>query len=196
MGNFNRGDRSDRGSDRGSQGGRGGSSYGNRGGGSRGGFGGGRGGFGGGSRGGYGGQSEDRQMFQATCAECGNACDVPFRPNGNKPVYCRDCFAQINAGPDGRRDDRGDRGDRGSRRPPTRNFDRDRSNDVSGRSAEHIDQQFAQLNEKLDKILRRLTPSYARPAASTDAESVDVEIGDEAVADDTSSDNDTTESQS
>lgn len=160
MGNFNRGDRSDRGSDRGPQGGRGGSSYGNRGGSSRGGFGGSRGGFGGGNRGGYSSQGEDRQMFQATCAECGNACDVPFRPNGNKPVYCRDCFAKINAGPDGRGDDRG------SRRPPTRNFDRDRvSGGVSGRSAEHIDQQFAELNEKLDKILRRLTPSYARPSA-------------------------------
>jgi CxxC-x17-CxxC domain-containing protein len=31
-------------------------------------------------------------MFKATCASCGNACEVPFKPNGSKPIYCRDCF--------------------------------------------------------------------------------------------------------
>lgn len=43
--------------------------------------------FGGGDRG-------DRpQLYQATCAECKKSCEVPFRPNGEKPVYCRDCFS-------------------------------------------------------------------------------------------------------
>lgn len=32
------------------------------------------------------------QMHQATCAQCGKSCEVPFRPNGQRPVYCRDCF--------------------------------------------------------------------------------------------------------
>lgn len=36
--------------------------------------------------------SEPRQMFDATCAQCGVQTQVPFRPNGLKPVYCRDCF--------------------------------------------------------------------------------------------------------
>jgi CxxC-x17-CxxC domain-containing protein len=31
-------------------------------------------------------------MFPATCANCGKACQVPFRPSGEKPVYCNDCF--------------------------------------------------------------------------------------------------------
>ena len=31
-------------------------------------------------------------MHKATCADCGNVCEVPFRPNGEKPVYCNDCF--------------------------------------------------------------------------------------------------------
>lgn len=26
------------------------------------------------------------------CAECGTLARVPFRPNGNKPVYCNYCF--------------------------------------------------------------------------------------------------------
>lgn len=34
----------------------------------------------------------EQQRFQATCNECQKVCEVPFRPNGKKPVYCRDCF--------------------------------------------------------------------------------------------------------
>jgi CxxC-x17-CxxC domain-containing protein len=35
-----------------------------------------------------------REMFDATCAQCGIATQVPFRPTAGRPVYCRDCFAQ------------------------------------------------------------------------------------------------------
>jgi CxxC-x17-CxxC domain-containing protein len=34
-----------------------------------------------------------REMFQATCSTCGKVAEVPFKPRGDKPVYCRDCFA-------------------------------------------------------------------------------------------------------
>ena len=37
----------------------------------------------------YGGSAE---MFEATCATCGNVARVPFRPTSGKPVYCSDCF--------------------------------------------------------------------------------------------------------
>lgn len=63
---------------------------------------GGGGGYGGGSRGGYGGGSggyggggydrPQRQMYDAVCASCGVNTQVPFMPNGSKPVYCRDCY--------------------------------------------------------------------------------------------------------
>ena len=33
-----------------------------------------------------------REMFEATCASCGTATQVPFKPTGARPVYCRDCF--------------------------------------------------------------------------------------------------------
>ena len=36
-----------------------------------------------------------RQMFPATCAQCGKATEVPFQPRGDKPVYCSDCFRQM-----------------------------------------------------------------------------------------------------
>ncbi len=39
-------------------------------------------------------------MFKATCANCGKSCEVPFRPTGDKPVYCRDCFAKRGGGAD------------------------------------------------------------------------------------------------
>jgi len=33
-----------------------------------------------------------REMFSATCSNCGKEAQVPFKPTGNKPVYCSDCF--------------------------------------------------------------------------------------------------------
>jgi CxxC-x17-CxxC domain-containing protein len=76
-------------------GGSGGGGGGGRGyGGGGGGYGGGGGGYGGGG-GGYGGGGGSRapkQFFPATCAECGKETEVPFKPSGDRPVYCRDCF--------------------------------------------------------------------------------------------------------
>ncbi len=33
-----------------------------------------------------------RQMHTVTCSDCGKETQVPFKPTGEKPVYCRDCF--------------------------------------------------------------------------------------------------------
>jgi CxxC-x17-CxxC domain-containing protein len=35
-----------------------------------------------------------REMFSATCFNCGNEAQVPFQPTNDKPVYCSDCFQQ------------------------------------------------------------------------------------------------------
>lgn len=35
-----------------------------------------------------------KEMFDATCAKCHKLTQVPFRPNGKKPVFCRDCFVR------------------------------------------------------------------------------------------------------
>ena len=45
----------------------------------------------GGAGGGYGG-GQQREMFDAICSTCGKTAQVPFKPRGDKPVYCRDCF--------------------------------------------------------------------------------------------------------
>ncbi len=57
------------------------------------------GGFGGRSRGGSSGGA--REMFEATCSACGKTCQVPFKPSGEKPVYCSDCFQGQRSGGSG-----------------------------------------------------------------------------------------------
>ena len=44
---------------------------------------------------GYGGRDSDRPtMHKAVCDDCGNDCEVPFRPTSGKPIYCHECFGQ------------------------------------------------------------------------------------------------------
>lgn len=45
------------------------------------------------SRGGF----HSAPLHQATCSTCGKSCEVPFKPNGKKPVFCRDCFKKSDA---------------------------------------------------------------------------------------------------
>jgi len=35
-----------------------------------------------------------REMYKAVCADCGNECEVPFKPDPSRPVYCRECWAK------------------------------------------------------------------------------------------------------
>ena len=36
----------------------------------------------------------NREMHKATCADCGKECEVPFKPDGTRPVYCRECYSK------------------------------------------------------------------------------------------------------
>lgn len=36
-----------------------------------------------------------REMYEGTCARCGGVAKVPFKPNGDRPIYCSDCFSKI-----------------------------------------------------------------------------------------------------
>lgn len=42
-------------------------------------------------------RNEKREMFTAICSECGAECQVPFKPNGEKPVFCSECFKKNKA---------------------------------------------------------------------------------------------------
>lgn len=96
----------------------------------RGGFGGGRssGGFGGARRSFGGGRDRERtEMYDAICSKCGKSCQLPFKPRGDKPVYCSACFET-----------------EGQTSP------RQSSSSNSGAMSS---EQFNKLNAKLDKII-------------------------------------------
>lgn len=38
------------------------------------------------------------EMYNATCSKCSASCEVPFRPNGKKPIFCKNCFIRDDAG--------------------------------------------------------------------------------------------------
>jgi len=107
----------------------------------------------GGGRGGrrFGGGGRDfgrREMYQATCAQCGKDCQVPFQPRDDRPVYCSDCFEK-------RRSE--DSNFRGS---GDRNFGRPKfeERDSRGRDSQQLMDQLKSLNVKLDKIISLLAP--------------------------------------
>ena len=74
------------------------------------------------------GNSEERQMFDAVCDNCGNTCKVPFRPSGDKPIYCSNCFGEKKGA----------------------------INKEGGQPQSQFKEQFESLNTKLDKILQIL----------------------------------------
>jgi len=151
MGNFNKGKKFG--------GGGGGKKFGGRS------FGGGR----SGNRGfGHGRDQGKPEMHKAICSDCGKNCEVPFRPTGDKPVFCSDCFK--NKGDNGSRNFRGG----GNRDFDKRNFqprfdDRRSFQNDDGRNTENYKAQFEQLNVKLDKILRVLTSAASEETKETEA---------------------------
>ena len=49
-----------------------------------------------GSSGGFGNGHDQgrREMHPAVCAECGKDTMVPFRPRGDRPIYCSECYSR------------------------------------------------------------------------------------------------------
>ncbi|NIO21322.1 MAG: hypothetical protein GTN76_11450 [Candidatus Aenigmarchaeota archaeon] len=33
-----------------------------------------------------------RTLYTVKCSECGKEAQVPFKPSGDRPVYCRECY--------------------------------------------------------------------------------------------------------
>lgn len=90
----------------------------------------------------------DKKMFEAVCDKCHKACEVPFRPTGDKPVYCNDCFASEKGG----------------------------KSNASG--SDQFKKQFDALNSKLDIILNILSPkkSFEIPIKEAKAAKEDKKI--------------------
>jgi CxxC-x17-CxxC domain-containing protein len=70
----------------------------------------------------------DKLMFKAVCSKCHKECEVPFRPSGDKPVFCADCFGK------------------------------ERDGGGNAANPDKYQKQFDMLNNKLDNILKILAP--------------------------------------
>ncbi|MDD9953017.1 MAG: hypothetical protein OXR66_01640 [Candidatus Woesearchaeota archaeon] len=46
----------------------------------------------------FGKNRRDAQLSTVTCATCKKKCEVPFKPNSNKPIFCDACFGKGDAG--------------------------------------------------------------------------------------------------
>ncbi|OGH71550.1 MAG: hypothetical protein A2921_03560 [Candidatus Magasanikbacteria bacterium RIFCSPLOWO2_01_FULL_43_20b] len=114
-----------------------------------------RGNRGGGFGGGRGFDRRDdgpKQMHHATCSECGQDCEVPFRPTGDRPVFCSNCFKSKGAPVRSFAPKSFGGGDRSGGFSSATSADRG-GNAGGGVSKAQIDL----LNVKLDKILSLLT---------------------------------------
>ncbi len=108
------------------------------------------------------------EMFQTVCDGCGDECEVPFKPNGRKPVYCRSCFKKEEGfeerGFDRRDNDRGNRRDfdrpRYEEKP---RFEKPRYEKPQG--GENYKAQLDMLNFKLDMIIKTLQKMGAMTSA-------------------------------
>lgn len=87
-------------------------------------------------------------LHAATCSKCGDSCQVPFKPNGKKPIFCSNCFV---------RDD-GEGESRGSFKKP---YDGKKSwgkKSFEGSApTENVSAELKAINAKLDAILKTLS---------------------------------------
>ena len=98
------------------------------------------------------------EMHRATCAACNEACQVPFKPNGSRPVYCSNCF--------GREEDRG-------AKPFKPSFERAGGNfSIENKNTDKLKDQLNILNSKLDILINALVKT-ASAEVDEDADAID-----------------------
>lgn len=120
-------------------------------------FGGRGGGFGNraGGRGGFGGGRPRGPviMHQAVCDQCGKPCEVPFRPTGDRPVYCNACFENKRETGNNRGGDKfPQKSYDGYRAPVKPNF----GSDIGKGSNDELKKQLETLNLKMDRLVRAI----------------------------------------
>jgi len=94
-------------------------------------------------------------MHKAVCDECGKDCEVPFKPSGDKPIYCSECFEKKEGG-----------SSRRSERRSPRRSDFGKKDDTHKKLLEQV----GSLNTKLDRILKVLESGVGKKPASKKTE--------------------------
>lgn len=87
--------------------------------------------------------SREKEMFSAVCDNCSRNCEVPFRPSSNKPVYCSDCYEEL---------------ENGAEFTPKA---KSTSSSNSG-SYDQILAEIKKLNEKIDRFFNEMEPKVIR----------------------------------
>jgi len=49
-------------------------------------------------RGRQGNGPRERTYTRVICADCNKECEIPFKPSGDRPVYCKECFSKRKKG--------------------------------------------------------------------------------------------------
>lgn len=89
---------------------------------------------------------EEKRMFSAVCSKCGDSCELPFKPSGERPVFCSNCFSKESEGNDSPRRESGQKEDRA------------------------LDYKFEAINSKLDAILIMLNTKPTLKEEKVEAE--------------------------
>ena len=89
---------------------------------------------------------EVKKMFSAVCVDCGKRCEVPFRPTGDKPIYCSSCFEKVGS----------------TRSGGYKKSSGERHGD-SNTDTLLFNEQLTSINNKLEKIIGILSPTKEEP---------------------------------
>lgn len=127
------------------------------------------------------GRPGGQELFTATCSACKKSCEVPFRPSGDKPVFCSACFGK-NRDDNAREDRGGARNDsyKNNSRPgsaPYQKSDRPRpsvSNGVTEKDLEAIKQQLAKIELQLNRVLGFVNPPVPKVVKEVVAEKAEI----------------------
>jgi CxxC-x17-CxxC domain-containing protein len=117
----------------------------------------------------------EKPMFKAVCSECNKSCEVPFRPTGDKPVFCNECFNKMRDPSDSRGgrtefSSRGTKRDFNDRHAPRPEFSAPRDPRAPHKpdfvSNDDTKKQLSDISFKLDKLISAIekmaTPSKSK----------------------------------
>ncbi|MCA9355907.1 hypothetical protein H6790_00585 [Candidatus Nomurabacteria bacterium] len=112
-----------------------------------------------------GGKPKSQNMYKAVCSDCGKTCEVPFKPTGEKPVFCSECFGGKKEG-----------GQRNQQRGFSKSgFDNKRDRRGGGSSQRSNDGQkdfsemkksMSDLNTKLDQLITMMSEQNIQKAST------------------------------
>jgi len=101
-----------------------------------------------------------KEMYKAECSKCGRVCEVPFRPNGKKPVFCSNCFVKDSAdAPRGPRHEYA----------PRPSFHTERLVPREDQAFKELKAELRGVNEKLERLIRAVEVSRAVESAVASA---------------------------